>query len=76
MTLREALEDAEIGFRQFEFAVRMLSYCELDHVKPADFDTDHLIMLEGGSLHFPSGHFSTTDHIVRGAGIGASAAPR
>jgi hypothetical protein len=27
-------------------------------------------MLESGRLHFPSGHFSTTDDIVRGAGIG------
>ena len=69
MSIREALEDVEIGFRQLEFAIRLLSYCELGHVKPADFDTDHFVMLEGGSLHFPSGRFSTADDINRAASI-------
>jgi hypothetical protein len=30
MNIWEAIEDAEIGFRQFEFAIRLLSYhCQL-----------------------------------------------
>src|SRR5665213_238982 len=69
MNIREALEDVEIGFRQFEFAIRLLSYCELGHVKPGDFDTDHLVMLEGGNLHFPSGKFGTANDINRAASI-------
>jgi hypothetical protein len=69
MSISETLEDVEIGFRQLEFAIRLLSYCELGHVKPSDFDTDHLVMLEGGSLHFPSGHFSTADEMNRAASI-------
>lgn len=69
MGISEALEDAEIGFRQFEFAIRMLSYCELGHIKPSEFDTEHLIVLHEGNLHFPSGNFSTTDDLIRAASI-------
>lgn len=69
MNISEALQDVEIAFRQFEFAIRLLSYCELGHVKPADFDTDHLVMLEGGSLHFPTRNFSTLDAINRAASV-------
>jgi hypothetical protein len=71
MTVRihEAMEDVEIGFRQLEFAIKLLSYCELDNIKPADFDTDHLVMLEGGSLRFQSGNFSTADDINRAASV-------
>ena len=67
--MQHALEDAEIAFRQFEFVIRMLSYCELGHIRPADFDTDHLIKLDGGNLRFPSGNFSTPDDIIRAANV-------
>ncbi len=70
MGLREALEDVEIGFRQLEFAIKLLSYCELENIKPADFDTDHLVQLPDGNLRFPSGSFATTDDLVRAASIG------
>jgi hypothetical protein len=66
----EALADVDTAFRQLEFAIKLLSYCELDHVKPSDFDTDHLIFLEGEKLNFPSGKFSDIDAIVRAASIG------
>ncbi len=69
MSVREALEDVEIGFRQLEFAIRLLSYCELGHVTSADFETDHLVMLEGGSLKFPSGNFSNVNDINRAASV-------
>jgi hypothetical protein len=61
MNIGEALEDVEIGFRQLEFAIKLLSYCELGNIRPADFDTDHLVMLEDGSLKFPRGKFNTGD---------------
>lgn len=67
--LSEAIEDVEIGFRQLEFAIRLLSYCELGHIKPADFDTDHVVILDGGNLRFPSGHFSNAENIERAANI-------
>jgi hypothetical protein len=65
--VHDALEDIEIEFRQLEFTIKLLSFCELGHIDPSAFDTDHLVMLEKENLHFPSGHFSTADNIVRAA---------
>ena len=31
-TIDDALLDVEIAFRQLEFAIKLLSYCELDHI--------------------------------------------
>ena len=67
--INEALEDIEIAFRQLEFAIKLLSFCELGHIDPSAFDTDHLVILEGGNLNFPSGHFSTADNIVKAASV-------
>ena len=36
--MREAVEDVEIGFRQLEFAIKLLSYCELGKINPAEFE--------------------------------------
>jgi hypothetical protein len=69
MNINEALEDVEIAFRQLEFAIKLLSYCELGNIKPEDFDTDHLVMLEGGSLRFPTGNFSAPDDLNRAASV-------
>jgi hypothetical protein len=67
--MREVIEDVEIGFRQLEFAIKLLSYCELGKIPPAEFDTDHLVQLGTGNLHFPSVNFQTTDALIRGAEI-------
>jgi hypothetical protein len=67
--MREAIEDVEIGFRQLEFAIKLLSYVELGKVNPAEFDTDHLVQLGTGNLHFPSGNFQSSDALVRSAQI-------
>ena len=69
MEIQEALEDIEIAFQQLEFAVKLLSFCELGNINPADFDTDHVVLLEGGNLHFPTGQFSDQDRLNRAASI-------
>lgn len=69
MAIREALEDVEIGFRQLEFAIKLLSFCELEKIDPAAFDTEHLVQLPEGNLKFPSGPFSTHDDLNRAASI-------
>jgi hypothetical protein len=69
MGLLEALEDVEIGFRQLEFAIKLLSFCELENINPAAFDTDHLVQLPGGNLKFPGGSFNTYDDLNRAASI-------
>ena len=69
MEIQEALEDIEIAFRQLEFAIKLLSFCEFGNINPADFDTDHVVLLEGGNLHFPTGQFSDQDSLTRAASI-------
>lgn len=69
MDINDALEDIEIAFRQLEFTIKLLSFCELGNINPKDFDTDHLVMLEGGILNFPIGHFGDTDSLIRAASI-------
>lgn len=69
MTLTETLEDIEIAFLQLEFAIKLLSYCELRKIKPSEFDTDHVVLLEEGNLGFPTGHFSDPDNIIRAAAV-------
>jgi hypothetical protein len=64
----DALLDVEIAFRQLEFAIRLLSYCELDHISPADFDTDHIVDLGNENLHFPPGKFGDQASLFRAAG--------
>ena len=69
MTLTDALTDVEIAFLQVEFSIKLLSYCELEKVNPAEFDTDHVVLLDAENLDFPQGHFSRPDDIVRAAGV-------
>ena len=67
--MREAIEDVEIGFRQLEFAIKLLSYIELGKINPVDLDTAHLVQLGIANLHLPSVNFQTTDALVRAAQI-------
>lgn len=69
MELHEALEDIDIAFKQLEFTIKLLSFCDSGKINPEDFDTDHLVMLEGGSLSLPARHFRNTDSLVRAARI-------
>lgn len=67
--LAEAMEDINIAFLQLEFAIKLLSFCELGNVDPIKFDTDHVIVLPEGNLNFPTGHFDDADRINRAASI-------
>jgi hypothetical protein len=69
MEIHEALEDIEIAFKQLEFTIKLLSFCELGNINPKDFDTDHIVLLKGGNLHFPTCHFSDADNLMRAASI-------
>ena len=69
MKNHEALEDIDIAFRQLEFAIKLLSFCELGNINPKEFDTDHVVLLDDGNLHFPPGHFSDQDSLIRAASI-------
>jgi hypothetical protein len=67
--LTETLQEVAIAFRQLEFAIRLLSYCELGGIQPSDFDAPHLTQLPNGSLHFPSGSFADETAILSAANI-------
>jgi hypothetical protein len=69
MEIREALEDVEIAFRQLEFAIKLLSFCELGNISPKEFDADQIVYLDDGNLHFPTGHFNDADSLNRAASI-------
>ena len=69
MKIDEALEDIDITFRQLEFAIKLLSFCEMGNINPKDFDTDHVILLDGGNLRFPPGQFSDQESLNRAASI-------
>jgi hypothetical protein len=68
MALTEAIEDIDIAFRQLEFSIKLLSYCEAGKIDPAEFDTDHLVALHNGDLHFPTQNFTDRASIERAAG--------
>jgi hypothetical protein len=68
MTLNDALADVNIGFRQLEFAIKLLSFCELGNITPSDFDTDHVVILGNETLKFPRGKFNDADSIIKAAG--------
>jgi hypothetical protein len=74
MTLKEALEDIEIAFLQLEFAIKLLSYCELKKINAPDFDTDHTVILQNGNLEFPTGYFRDPDNIIKAAKVTVSLA--
>ena len=74
VTLDDALVDVSIAFLQVEFSIKLLSYCELDRIRPAEFDTHQVVLLEQESLAFPIGRFSTQEEIVRAAMVAVSLA--
>ena len=74
MTLSEAFEDIDVAFLQLEFSIKLLTFCELEKIDPAEFDTDLTVLLDDGNLPYPSGHFSDPGNIVRSAGVSVSLA--
>ena len=74
MTLEEALSDVKISFLQVEFSIKLLSYCKLEKINPADFDTNHIVHLEQGDLSFPPRHFRRLEDIISAASVTVSSA--
>jgi hypothetical protein len=68
MKIQDALDDVDIAFRQLEFAIKLLSFCELGNINPSDFDTDHIVFLGTERLNFPRGKFNDRDSIIKAAG--------
>ncbi len=62
-----ALTDVEHAFRHLEFAIKLMCYCELDHLDRSKFDSDVTILLEKENVSFPSNTFETLDSVVLAA---------
>ena len=74
MTLDDALFDVCIAFRQVEFSIKLLSFCERNKIDPAEFDTHEIVRLKHGNLSFPPGNFKEMEAIVRAASVAVSLA--
>ena len=74
MTLDEALTDVNIAFLQVEFAIKLLSYCELGKISLAEFDAEQIVLLEHDNLRVPPGNFRILEHVIRAASVTVSSA--
>lgn len=66
-TVAHALEDVDRAFRHLEFSVKLMCYCELDHIDRDKFDTDVTILLEKENVGFPANTFASLEAIVSAA---------
>jgi len=57
-----ALEDVESAFRQLEFAIKLMYYCEDGHLNLTAFNEDSTALFATGSMVF--GSYNTVDEIV------------
>ena len=67
--LQLAVQDAQTAFRNLEFAIKLLSHCELKKLDAASFDSEHTTRLREGDIVFPIGNFSTNEQLVTAASI-------
>lgn len=63
--IANALEDVNLAFRQLEFAIRVMCYCELDHLDREKFDTDLMILLEPENVDFEGGQFHSLESVIK-----------
>lgn len=49
-----ALEDVELAFRQLEFAIKLMYYCEDGHLNLTSFNEDNTVLFTTGSMVFNS----------------------
>ena len=73
-TLDEALTDVKIAFLQVEFSIKLLSYCELEKISLAEFDTEKIVLLEHDNLRIPPGNFRTLEDVIRAASVTVASA--
>jgi hypothetical protein len=64
MSVKESLINVEIAFKQLEFSIKLMCYCENGHLSKNEFDTDVLILLEQENRSFLANNFSDYNEIV------------
>lgn len=73
-----AIEDVEHAFRQLEFAIKLMCYCELGHIDVEKFDADITILLQNENVGYNAGGFEKdsivmTSQMLVGTAFGVSA---
>lgn len=64
-----AIADVEQAFRQLEFAIKLMCYCEQDHIDRTKFDSDVTLLLETENVGFRAGGFETLESIITASQI-------
>lgn len=67
-----ALEDVEYAFKQIEFAIKLMCYCENGHLNKEKFDSEIIILLDEENVEFPNGSFQSDQDIIIASQINVS----
>lgn len=59
-----ALLDVEQAFKQLEFAIKFMCYCERGDLDKRKFDSDITILLDEENIRFPGGSFQSVQDII------------
>ena len=54
-------------FLQFEFAVKLMNYFDLEKVDKQEFDTDTVVLLDQGSISFRDNAFNSYNDLILAA---------
>ncbi len=67
--LEFALLDVEQAFKQLEFAIKLMCYCERGDLDKEKFDSDVTILLDEENVGFPDGSFQSDQEVVTASQI-------
>ena len=67
--LESALSDVEHAFKQLEFAIKLMCYCERGDLDKKKFDSDVTIQLDEENVEFPDGSFQSDQEVVTASQI-------
>lgn len=67
-----ALLDVEHAFKQLEFAIKLMCYCERGDLDRGKFDSDITIQLDEENIGFPNGSFQSDRDIITASQVNVS----
>lgn len=67
--LESVISEIEQAFKQLEFAIKLMCYCEQGDLDKEKFDTDVTILLADGNIGFPDGSFQSDQEIIAASQI-------
>ncbi len=64
-----APSDVDQAFKQLEFAIKLMCYCENGYLDKKKFDTDVTILLDKENIGFPDGNFQSDQAAITASQI-------